>query len=82
MGLCDKTVTREGQIMAVLKYNRSMPLWEMGEEVRDTGEEAPHIKDSFHAQERSVIDARAIFMRRLLPMVSVIAGAVNQQSGV
>jgi hypothetical protein len=54
----------------------------MGEEVRDTGEEAPHIKDSFHAQERSVIDARAIFMRRLLPMVSVIAGAVNQQSGV
>ena len=65
--------------MAVLKYNRSMPLWEMGEEVRDTGEEAPHIKDSFHAQERSVIDARAIFMRRLLPMVSVIAGAVNQQ---
>jgi hypothetical protein len=44
-----------------------MLLREKREGVRDTGAEAPHTRDSFQAQERSIIDARAVFIGSLLP---------------
>jgi hypothetical protein len=53
-----------------LKHGGSVLLREMPEVVRDTRTEAPYIKDSFHPQEGSVIDALAICWRSTVDVTS------------
>ena len=57
-----KLLHEEEKITALLKHDWTVLLRGKREGVKDTSDDAPHIKDSFQGQRGSVIGARAILL--------------------
>jgi hypothetical protein len=55
-------------------------LWEKKDGVKAAVEDGPCTKDSFRAQEGSVIDGNVIFVGGPLPIISTIAVFVKKQA--